>query len=81
MNQLPAQSAVANVLPQQPLRLSNAVLESAAQFRSAVDTAAVGNSPPAGRTTPAAGLLGVAFSPASDVSQLSFSGSFANYSY
>ncbi|KDR13198.1 uncharacterized protein LOC110835575 isoform X2 [Zootermopsis nevadensis] len=64
LHQLPAQSAFANVLPL-PQRLSNAVLEDTAQFR----------------TASAAGLLGVAFSPSSDVSQLKFSGSFANYSY
>jgi hypothetical protein len=75
--QLPAQPAFVSLVPQQQQQLSSAVLTNPAQFRSA----AVVSSPETGKSAPAGGLLGVAFSPASDVSQLKFSGSFANYSY
>ncbi|KAJ4436699.1 hypothetical protein ANN_16831, partial [Periplaneta americana] len=78
-----AQPALSPALPQQPLQLSNSVLASAAQFRNNIATsgAIAGPTRTAGQPVPTTGVLGVAFSPASDVSQLRFSGSFANYSY
>ncbi|XP_069688254.1 uncharacterized protein [Periplaneta americana] len=78
-----AQPALSPALPQQPLQLSNSVLASAAQFRNNIATSGTiaGPTRTAGQPVPTTGVLGVAFSPASDVSQLRFSGSFANYSY
>jgi hypothetical protein len=68
---VPADSASAPVLSHQ--QLTSSAPDSAAHTRHA----ALGTA----RTALAAGLLGVAFLPAADVSQFRFSGSFANYSY
>lgn len=80
---------------QQP-QFPESVLTSAAQFRNTVSqqpvrfrapapvTQTTSDVAPASTTTktaPVPGVLGVAFSPASEVSQLRFSGSFANFSY
>ncbi|PSN37241.1 hypothetical protein C0J52_17940 [Blattella germanica] len=81
-------------LNQQSLQLQDSVAATAAQFRNSLtqpvrfrvpapvtQTTSESGTHTTGKTAPVANLLGVAFSPASDVSQLRFSGSFANYSY
>ncbi|KAJ9595976.1 hypothetical protein L9F63_012869 [Diploptera punctata] len=80
---------------QQP-QFPESVLTSAAQFRNSLSQQPVRFRAPApvtqttsdaasastsAKTAAVPGLLGVAFSPASEVSQLRFSGSFANFSY